>query len=671
MMAALMVQSVSVLPVYAASKVSASATGLINSSDGAVLRSGSSTSCRKIAVLKDNTKVTIIREVFKKKTSIAYKNKWFYVQVGNKKGYVRSDLVDTIRYSAVAGKIKANVNYRRGPGTKMKKGGSFKKGTAVTVYLNAKPVFSTRGSSTIWYKVKVNSKYYYVASNKVDIVGSIFANNTSTVTEGKAQAAAALGSSMSAADFEAALKAQGFPEDYKVKLRELHKLHPNWVFLACNTGVSWKDALAKQTRDGVSLIHSSLPVSYRSKDKNSYKDVILDTDIPEETAEAAVAEEPAEETVRESLPEETEAPAAEPETEKAEEESVMSAAAEVELTEEVPENAAPAEEQAVEGKGISEENAEEVLTEESAEAEESADPASDTTADAAETADPAEAAASDQVTETAEVIPAEEEQETAVPEEVAETVEAQPEAETVKVRPDEVTGSKDAADGYIAKEPGWYNASSQVVAYYMDPRNFLNEDRIYMFEDLSYQPAYQKITVVTKIISPSKLPGCGFTAKLFMDAGSIYDISPVFLAARARQETGGGSVCINGTKYNGKVVYNPFNIGATGKDPATNGLKYAYNHGWTTQAKAVNGAASYLASGYINRGQNSIYLQRFNVANGLANVGTHQYMTNIQAPYSEASFTKTSYASLGITGEPLAFIIPIYKDMPKTTDLPK
>ena len=36
---------------------------------------------------------------------------------------------------------------------------------------------------------------------------------------------------MTDAEFETYLTNQGFPESYKVKLRELHKSHPNWVFV--------------------------------------------------------------------------------------------------------------------------------------------------------------------------------------------------------------------------------------------------------------------------------------------------------------------------------------------------------------------------------------------------------------------------------------------------------
>ena len=56
--------------------------------------------------------------------------------------------------------------------------------------------------------------------------------------------------------------------------------------------------------------------------------------------------------------------------------------------------------------------------------------------------------------------------------------------------------------------------------------------------------------------------------------------------------------------------------------------------------------------------------------NGESKVGTHQYMTNIMAPYSEAGSTKTSYQKYGIMNKPIVFEIPIYKGMPSSTKLP-
>ena len=58
---------------------------------------------------------------------------------------------------------------------------------------------------------------------------------------------------MTAEEFEAYLTSQGFPESYKVKLRELHKLHPTWIFKGVKSNYTWGQALALQNESGRSL----------------------------------------------------------------------------------------------------------------------------------------------------------------------------------------------------------------------------------------------------------------------------------------------------------------------------------------------------------------------------------------------------------------------------------
>jgi len=463
------------------------ATGQIDSSSGVNLRAKASTDSDIITVLADDTTVKIYREVFKKKKSRLPENIWYYVSANGLKGYVRSDLVDNLCYGSIKGTVKSTVAYRWGAGTGMKKAGSYAKGTEVTVVLRARPVKSARGSSKTWYKVRSGNNYYYVSSKKIKLsgtavpAGSVLSGDDQDLSQSEF-------ASMTDKEFNAYLIQQGFPAKYRKKLRELHRKHPNWVFVAYRTGIKWADAMAAQTKGSRSLVSRLYPSSYRA-------------------------------------------------------------------------------------------------------------------------------------------------------------------------------GSKQY-------EPGWYKADSRVVAYYMDPRNFLNEDGIYMFEDLSYKASYQTASAVSAILKPTKLPKNGFKATLFVKAGAKYNVSPVFLASRARQETGGGSDAINGTKVLGKKVYNPFNIGAFGGNPLYNGLLYAYAKGWTTPSKAVKGGAQELAKGYINRGQNTGYYQRFNVRNGSSKAGTHQYMTNIMAPYCEALSTRNSYNKYGITGRSLVFEIPVYEKMPSKTKLP-
>ncbi len=59
------------------------------------------------------------------------------------------------------------------------------------------------------------------------------------------------------------------------------------------------------------------------------------------------------------------------------------------------------------------------------------------------------------------------------------------------------------------------------------------------------------------------------------------------------------------------------------------------------------GGAQYLGEKYINAGQNTMYLQRFNVkSNGTYSIYTHQYMTNISGAASEAASTADASKAL-------------------------
>lgn len=63
----------------------------------------------------------------------------------------------------------------------------------------------------------------------------------------------------------------GFPESYKPYLRNLHTLHPNWVFYPDNTGLSWITCLDKETKPGVSLVQNTTDASWQSQ---VYKGVV-------------------------------------------------------------------------------------------------------------------------------------------------------------------------------------------------------------------------------------------------------------------------------------------------------------------------------------------------------------------------------------------------------------
>ena len=234
-----------------------------------------------------------------------------------------------------------------------------------------------------------------------------------------------------------------------------------------------------------------------------------------------------------------------------------------------------------------------------------------------------------------------------------------------------------ATDTYVDKDgSAWKGASRELIAYYMDPRNFLDEKQIFMFETQSYESS-QNRDVVAGILSNTFMSdgkGYNYNGKYytyvdtFMEAGQISGVSPYFLAARCRQEVGGGSSAVDGT-YG---YYNFFSIGAyaSGEGNALQyGIEYAKQPGtwrrpWTSPWLSIVGGAEFLGQAYINVGQNTVYFQKFNVVN--PQYFEHQYMTNIQAPSSEGSLRYDAYKSTGTLESPITFIIPVYQNMPES-----
>ena len=240
-------------------------------------------------------------------------------------------------------------------------------------------------------------------------------------------------------------------------------------------------------------------------------------------------------------------------------------------------------------------------------------------------------------------------------------------------------------------EPNWAGASEDTIRYYMDPRNFLNENDIFMFEALTYE-SYQTESVVeaalaNEFMSNATVPGADYTyAWLFCWIGEKYNINPVALASRVRQEQGSGTSAMISGNYPGyEGLYNYFNIQATGSTRdqiIQNGLKEAQNGStfmlpdgttssgaWDTPTKAIIGGALKFANLYILKNQNTLYAQKFDYDGKYNGKYWHQYMTNIMAPYSEGNQVRRSYSKRGQMENSFVFLIPVYEERP--TESPK
>lgn len=225
----------------------------------------------------------------------------------------------------------------------------------------------------------------------------------------------------------------------------------------------------------------------------------------------------------------------------------------------------------------------------------------------------------------------------------------------------------------------WYYASKEILEYYMDPRNAMTDSRMFQFELLTYNESYHTQKAVEAFLqntfmnSSSNAPGTDMTyAHIFWAIGAQEgrEVSPFHLASRVYQEQGkASSPLISGTYPGYEGYYNHFNVKASGKtteEVIVNGLKYAKEQGWNNSYFSILGGADTISANYIKKGQDTLYLQKYNVnPNGSYSLYTHQYMQNISAPTTEAASIRKTYESAGSLDNSFVFKIPVYQNMPK------
>ena len=278
-----------------------------------------------------------------------------------------------------------------------------------------------------------------------------------------------------------------------------------------------------------------------------------------------------------------------------------------------------------------------------------------------------------------------------------------------------------AKDAKAYDSGSWYQASRETIAYFMDPRNFLNERDVFMFETLGFDGDSQTLEAVQGTLSATfmanrKVDGEGPTfAQLVFAVGRKLGLSPVFIAGRLASEQGGGSPQAYGTigdaltsyytnetdsvgnaviwgkrftrsnvnttkvmaagkaAYNG--YYNFFNFRAYGLGLFE--IKYnawveataketceKYLGPWNTQARAIEGGAMKIKERYIDTHRHTRYLQKFSVLPEAGAFRWKQYMQNIAAPLVEARNTSKAYDAADTLDAPYRFLIPVYRGMP-------
>ena len=258
-------------------------------------------------------------------------------------------------------------------------------------------------------------------------------------------------------------------------------------------------------------------------------------------------------------------------------------------------------------------------------------------------------------------------------------------------------------------DSGWRQASREAVEYMMDPRNFLNEADVFMFESLEFNPALHTEEAVEGALRGSFLEGTpdgeDTYAAILYSEGKQYNINPVYLANRILMEQGlGASPLVNGTigttlwgyyavpamtldgdriiwggQYDGLPftqqellaldgLYNFFNMGASGTGLFAiyrNAAQEALTEGWTTKTAAVRGGIRKVHEKYIGNFQHTPYFQKFNVHPRSTSNFWGQYMQDISGALIGGRRGYSDYLDAGDLEAAHRFVIPVYGDMPQ------
>ena len=227
-----------------------------------------------------------------------------------------------------------------------------------------------------------------------------------------------------------------------------------------------------------------------------------------------------------------------------------------------------------------------------------------------------------------------------------------------------VTSKVKGSDGYywykVNSTQSWVNASKEDTTYYLDPNNFLNTT----VQSMQFLKLSAKADINDAEVNERILAGKGVLAgkaSSFITAANAYGVNEIYLISHALLETGNGSSTLaKGVQVNGKTVYNMYGIGAYDGSAISSGAQYAYNAGWFTPEAAIIGGAKFIAQGYINAGQDTLYKMRWNpgAAESTGNA-THQYATDIGWASKQVTQIHNLYSLLN--SYTLKLEIPVYK----------
>ena len=236
-------------------------------------------------------------------------------------------------------------------------------------------------------------------------------------------------------------------------------------------------------------------------------------------------------------------------------------------------------------------------------------------------------------------------------------------------------GYNEQNGNYVTLEARWTYASRAGIEYFMDPRNSLNEDKIFVFMLQAYnEEMYNKNDLKSVVKNTFLEKGYDKNGDGILETDAYLDdivlaaqgsgVSPYVLAATIIIEQGvhGQSNMISGKYTDFEGYYNFFNFSASGntvEEITESALTYAKQNNWNSRTAAIVGGAQKYADGYISVGQDTYYYKDFNVVN---KVWWHQYASALYDAWTNAAYLKKGFLSNDDAS--IIFSIPIYSDLP-------
>ena len=149
------------VPAYAVSETDITATAYVNSSGGAYMRKDPTKKSRIVALIKDGTKLIVHYEMFTT-NSTSPTSRWYSVSVGDKRGFIRADLIKGLKHDhAHMAWATEPLNFRYGPSVRMKARGTVSKNYSFYAVLPA----YTWGVRQTWYKVRNGDGFFYACGD--------------------------------------------------------------------------------------------------------------------------------------------------------------------------------------------------------------------------------------------------------------------------------------------------------------------------------------------------------------------------------------------------------------------------------------------------------------------------------------------------------------------------